>query len=224
MPFASSCCTGWTHAVNVDQPLESAILTSSKGRRLMRDSLISFVAGLSCATVIALWFAPRHVERPSQSSPAVPEVATVLTPLFERLVTAIEALEPASLVTGQPAERLVPEGGATTALVARVAALERQLAQRRGGTAHIASGLANSHQQATRYEAVRRFAAELISDNAGAAVQQRVLLKTPAELLRMFGMPTSCGVSQAGHMSWHWHDPQSQNGFGVQFVNGYAVM
>lgn len=54
------------------------------------------------------------------------------------------------------------------------------------------------------------------------AARQELLMADQAEILRRFGRPWQINIGGEGSRSWYYRDEQNDNGFSVEFVDGFV--
>jgi len=119
----------------------------------------------------------------------------------------------------------VPLGEVDPQLYTRLATLEREVRSMRGRVNSPAvSKLAHTRPSATNWKVLREIVDGFHgTEEMATAARQRVMLRTPEQILEMFGMPTSSEVDQAGRMVWSYYQSGGP-GLSVSFVDGLAMM
>ena len=151
--------------------------------------------------------------------------------LFERLDRLVAALESTpragapvgETATSAPTRTLVAD--ATSGLVARLDALEDEVARLRDRSGLPASPIARVTAMPPMEPAVvQQYAAQLHGEDQAVRQEARRSLFQLSEqqILQRLGTPTSAGIADGGHVSWLYESGQSN--LQLIFVNGRVVV
>jgi len=205
--------------------------------------VVGFLSGLVLGAGLGVSFGSRAV--PSAASPVAPEAAAppaanepsaAASGIADRLDRLTEVLAArARPVASQPAAH-PPMAGSEVERVAvaadvgqldlRIAALERAVGQLRSRVDGPAvAELAHGGNRPTRWEELRAAMDALHSADEArqTATRQRIMLRTPEQILELFGRPTDATADQLGRMVWRWADRSTDRVISVTFVDGLAV-
>ena len=165
---------------------------------------------------------------PPQSASSLEATAQQLIDRLDRLASALEAMprtSPAPAPQVSPVTERTSVADSTTELLARIDALERELAALRRNT-----GSALAPGRATPILPIQTHSLAQVREQLGSedqsvlqAARRSLFLLTQQQVLERFGMPSDVGVNQDHSVHWSWRDGD-RHLLGVTFVDGVAVV